>query len=81
MEHVMSLEKLLSMTMRVLFVGSLLLMAIAVLERVSNFFGYTILPDATSSPGRMLEFAAIFLIVVIAFLLRQVRDELKHAHR
>lgn len=75
----MNLEKLVSMTMRLLFIGSVLLMGIAVLERVVNLLGYTILPDVTSSPGRLLEFAAIFLILVIAFLLRQVRDELKHA--
>jgi len=77
----MNLEKLMSMMTRVLFVGSVLLMAIAVAERVLNFFGYTILPDSTSSPGRLLEFAAIFLVVVIATLLRQVRDELRQAHR
>jgi hypothetical protein len=77
----MNLERLVSVVMRVLFGGSLLLMGIAVLERAANFFGYTILPDATSSPGRLIQFSAIFLIVVIAFLLRQVRDELKRAHR
>jgi len=80
-EHAMNLEKLMSMTMRVLFVGSLVLLAIAVLERLLNLLGYTILPDAATSPGRLLEFATMFLVVVIAFLLRQVRDELRHAHR
>jgi hypothetical protein len=41
-----------------------------------RFFGYTILQQ-TYKPGRLLEFAAIFLIFVIALLLRQVRDALK----
>jgi hypothetical protein len=81
MEHGMNLDKLTSLLLRVLFTGSLLLMSTAVVERIVNFFGYTILPETSYSSGRLLEFAAIFLIVVIALLLRQVRDELKHAHQ
>ena len=74
-------EKLMSVIVRLSFAGSLLLNGFAVLERVLNIFGYTILPDLTFSPGRLLEFAAIFLIAVIAMLLRQVREELKHANK
>lgn len=77
----MNVEKLLSITMRVLFVGSVLLMAIVVFERVVNQFGYTFLSDLNSTPGRLIEVATMFIVVVIAFLLRQVRDELKQAHR
>ena len=77
----MNLETLGSVISRILFVGSLLLIATAGLERFVNFFGYTILPDTLYSPGRLLEFAAIFVIVVIAFLLRQVREELKMTNK
>lgn len=76
----MTTEKLASMALRLAFVGSLLLIGTACLERLVNYFGYTVLPETTYSPGRMLEFAAVFLIVVIAFLLRQVRDQLRRAN-
>jgi hypothetical protein len=73
----MTIEKLASLVLRITFAGSLLLIGIACLERLLNYFGYTILPEAVYSPGRLLEFAAVFVIVVIALLLRQVRDELR----
>ena len=76
----MNPEKLTSVSLRVLFLGSLLLMPTAVLEPAVNFLGYTILPDMTYSPGRLVEFSAIFMIVVIVLLLRQVREELKFAN-
>ena len=73
----MTYESLESVVLRILFSGSLLLVAIACLERVANFFGYTVLAEIRYPAGRMLEFAAAFLIVVIALLLRQIRNELK----
>jgi hypothetical protein len=77
----MNSEKLASITLRTVFGGSLLLIGTACLERAVNFFGYTILPEPRYSPGRMMEFASVFLMVVIAFLLRQVRDELRTANK
>ena len=77
----MNLEKLASLALRVVFVGSLVLMGMACLERVVNFFDYTILPEPRYSPARMIEFATSFLIVVIALLLREVRDELRSARK
>ena len=62
---------------RVLFFAAFLLLAAAILERVVNYFGYTIL-GANYTPGRMLEFAGIMLLFVIAMLLRQTREELRH---
>lgn len=72
----MGSDKVLSTLSRVLFLASFVLLAIAVLERFINYFGYTIL-GASYTPGRMLEFAAIMLLFVIAILLRQSREELR----
>ena len=65
-----------SLLSRVLFFASFLLLGIAVLERLVNFFGFTVL-GTSYTPGRMLEFAGIMLLFVIAILLRQTREELR----
>jgi len=72
----MNLDKLNSLVCRVFFAAAALLAAVAVLERVVNFAGYTIL-RGSYTPGRMLELAAILSIFVMVLLLRQVREELK----
>ena len=75
----MNLEKIISLGSRVLFSLSLVLLFIAVAERIANFIGYTILRQTPYTPWRLLEFAAIFLIFVIAILLRQIREELRQS--
>lgn len=70
------MDKLNSLVSRVFFSISFVLIAIALLDRFLNFFGYTILMGGYTS-GRMLEFAGIMLTVVIALLLRQIREGLK----
>jgi hypothetical protein len=65
-----------SLLNRVLFLAAFLLLAIAVLDRLVNYFGYTILMGGYTS-GRMLEFAGIMLLFVIALVLREARDELR----
>ena len=72
----MSLEKLYSVTSRVFFGGSFLLVLIAVAEGAANVFGYTVLRD-TYAPGRLLEFAGIAMIFVVVLLLRQIRESLR----
>jgi len=72
----MGSDKCTSMMSRVLFFASFLLLTIAVLERLVNYFGFTIL-GTSYTPGRMLEFAGIMLLFVIALLLRQTREELR----
>ena len=69
----MGADKLSSFLSRVFFLAAFLLLAIAVLERLVSFVGYTILGSAYTA-GRMLEFAAVMLLFVIALLLRQVRE-------
>jgi hypothetical protein len=73
----MTLERFNSLVSRVLFFAAFLLLAIAVGERLANLLGYTFLRQTSYAAGRLLEFAAIFLIFVIALLLRQIREELK----
>ena len=73
----MNLEKLISIGSRVLFSLSVILLVTAVAERFANLIGYTILRQTPYTPWRLLEFAAIFLIFVIAILLRQIREELR----
>jgi hypothetical protein len=72
----MNMEKLNSMGSRLFFITALVLLAIAVLERVAHLLGYTILQGAYTA-GRMLEFSALLVTFVIALLLRQIREELK----
>ena len=73
----MNLEKMISIGSRILFSLSLIFLVVAVGERITNLIGYTFLRQTTYTPWRLLEFAAIFLIFVIAILLRQIREELR----
>ena len=71
----MSLEKLVSMTSRLFFLGAFVFLALAVIERVANAIGYTIVP--AFEPGRLLDFAVVLLVFVIAMQLRQTKEEFK----
>jgi hypothetical protein len=73
----MTLEKLISMASRALFLGAFILLIVAVGEKIVNLIGYTILQQTRYTSWRLLEFAALFLIFVIAILLREIREELK----
>lgn len=71
----MNFEKLLSRISRVFFAGAFLLFALAIIERIANATGYTLLQSYRG--GRILEFAAILLIFVIAVQLREMKVLLK----
>ncbi len=71
----MSLEKLISMTSSLFFLGAFVLLGLALIERVANATGYTIL--RVYRGGRLLEVAVILLIFVIATQLREMKEELK----
>jgi len=71
----MNLEKLMSMSSRLFFLGAFVLLGLAVIERVANATGYTILQLYRG--GRLLEFAVVLLVFVIAIQLREIREELK----
>lgn len=71
----MNLEKMVSVASRLFFLGAFVLLALAIIERIANAFGYTIL---RIYPGhRLLEVAAILLVFVIAMQLRELKEELK----
>lgn len=70
------IDKLSNISYRALFIISLVLLLIALLEKFLVLFGWTLfwLPY---EPARLLELSAILVIFVIAFLLRQIREKLK----
>ena len=74
----MQLQKMLSLTNRLFFTVAFLLLGIAVLEKLVNLNGYTIL-GAQYTAGRILEFSGIMLLFVVALLLRSIREELRSA--
>jgi len=61
---------------RVFFTLSFLFLIVAVIEKLANISGYTLV-GAHYTPGRMLEFAAIMLLFVITLQLRNIREELR----
>jgi 3-hydroxymyristoyl/3-hydroxydecanoyl-(acyl carrier protein) dehydratase len=71
----MSIEKLMSMLSRLFFLGAFVLLGLAVMEKIANATGYTIL--RLYEGGRMLEFAAVLLVFVIAIQQREMKEEIK----
>jgi hypothetical protein len=71
----MSFEKLVSLVSRLFFLGALALLGFAVIEKIANMTGYTIL--RVSHEGRLLDLAVVLLVFVIAAQLREVKEELK----
>ncbi len=58
---------------RVLFAVAFALAGLAVWEKLANLVGYTVL-RGRYAPGRMLEFAAIAVLFVIALQVREIRQ-------
>lgn len=71
----MGLEKLVSWVSRLFFFVAFVLFGLAVIERIANAVGYTIVQQW--SGGRLLELAVVLLVFVIAAQLREVKDALK----
>lgn len=70
------MDTLNSLLCRVFVAGAFVLLVLAVLEKVVNLCGYTLLKDLYT-PGRLLEFAGVGLLFVVVMLLRQIREEVK----
>jgi hypothetical protein len=68
----MNFDKFNSIVSRIFFFGAFFLFALAVLERVALSLGVSLLME-TFEPGRLLEYATILMVFVIAILLRQIR--------
>jgi hypothetical protein len=71
----MSLEKLYSHVSRVCFFAAFLLLGLALIERIANATGYTIL--RVHNWNRFLDIAAVLLVFVIASQLREITREIK----
>lgn len=57
---------------RTIFYGAFVVAAVAVLEKIFNFFDYTFL-KGYYTPWRLLELSAVGLLFVIVLQLRQIR--------
>jgi len=72
----MNFNKLSSIISRMVAIGAFVLVGLGAIEYVARLFGYTVLRNVYST-GRLIELAAALLVIVIALLLRQIRDELR----
>jgi hypothetical protein len=72
----MNYNSLTSVVLRVFAFGTAATIALGVIEYTANVFGYTVLRQ-WHTPGRLIEFGAMLAVIVIALLLRQIRDELR----
>jgi len=70
----MSFEKLVSMSSRLFFLGAFVLFGLAVIEKIANALGYTILRQGAT---HVLELAVVLLVFVIAMQLREMSGELR----
>jgi hypothetical protein len=77
----MKFDHYVSNACRVFFLAAFVLLGLAVAERAVNVAGYTLLGATGYAASRLLEFAVILLVFVIALLLRQIRDELRSSKR
>ncbi len=75
----MNFDKLSSVFSRVLFLVAIVLLAMAIVEKIVNLNGYTVIK--TYDPQRLLELAATMMVFVIALLLRQIREGVKKPAR
>jgi hypothetical protein len=73
----MNLDSISAAVMRLFFAAAFALLTLAVCEVAVRAFGYTVLRGR--EPGRLLEYAVILLIFVVAILLRQIRQQLARA--
>ena len=73
----MNLDRFSSVFSRVFFVVAVVLLAAAVLEKIVNLAGYTLV--RVYEPQRLLELAATMMVFVIALLLRQIRERMREA--
>ncbi len=69
-------DKLISVFSRIVFIVAIVILAVAILDWILRLFGYT-LSFLPYQPGRLMEFSTILIVLVIALLLRQIRDSVK----
>ncbi len=71
------IDRLTSLICRIFFVIALVLLALAVWDKIISNYGLTIAFVGAMGPARIIELAATLMIFVIGLLLRQIRDGLK----
>jgi hypothetical protein len=72
----MNLEKAFSMISRLFFLGAFVLLGLALIEKVANVTGYTILQE-TIPTIHLLNAAVVLLLFVIAIQLREMKEQIK----
>ena len=76
----MNLEFVYEHFARTLFIMASVAIAVAFLEWIGDFVGFSLIGDVYTA-GRLVELAAALLVFVVAVLLRQIRDELRTGQR
>ncbi len=72
----MNLDNLNSVVSRICFIGGFAFLVLVIVEELALSFGSSFLSRAYA-PETLLNIRAVFFLVVIALLLRQIREELK----
>ena len=72
----MNLDDLNSIVSRICFFGGFAFLVLALVEELAFWFGSSLLPQAYP-PEKLLNIGGVLFVVVIALLLRQIREELK----
>ncbi len=72
----MNLDNLNSVVSRSCFIGGFAFLVLVIVEELALSFGSSFLSRAYA-PETLLNIGAVFFLVVIALLLRQIREELK----
>jgi hypothetical protein len=76
----MNLEFVYEHFARTLFIMASVALAVAFLEWIGGFVGFSLTGEMYTA-GRLVELAAALLVFVVAVLLRQIRDELRTGQR
>jgi len=70
------MSRAISIAARVLFICAVVIVVLAVWQKLAMAMGYT-LRGMSYSPGRLLEFSAILLLFVIALEIREIKKSLE----
>ena len=72
----MNYDKVASLVSRLVVLGAVVLIAAGLIEGAANMFGYTVIHES-HKPSHLIELGAALTVIVIALLLRQIRDQRK----
>lgn len=72
----MNYDRFASLVSRAAVLAAFVLIGLGVIEYAANMSGYTVIGLA-HTPSHLIELGAALTVVVIALLLRQIRDQLR----